>query len=140
MGLTYNAIAGKLNTKLKKDKVKHTAVDFQGKHGPKGRGDGGQKPPYRFGNFATTDPTVVDAAQQAKWLIDTGTNNRDPTTFGKLEELIRGNLSDDGEQIAMKFTIVQGSAKKASAVWVRSTDPEGDPFWDVTLTCRTDPF
>src|SRR4051794_31054164 len=122
MGLTYNAIAGKLNTKLHKNKVKHTALDFQGKHGPKGKGDGGQKPPYRFGNFATTDPTVVDPAQQAKWLIDTGTNNWDGT-FGQLEELIRANLSDDGEQIAMNFTIVQGSAHKASAAWVRKTDP-----------------
>jgi hypothetical protein len=139
MGLTYTAIAGKLNTKLHKTKVKHTALDFQTKHGPKGKGDGGLKPPYRFGNFATTDPTVVDPAQQAKWLIDTGTRNWD-STFGQLEDLIRTNLSDDGPQIAMNFTIVQGSAHKASAAWVQKTDAQGDPYWDVTLTCRTEAF
>ena len=82
---------------------------------------------------------MVDPAKQTKWLIDTGQRNWDVTSIQALQELIRSNLSDDGAQIPMKFSIVQGTAAKASATWVKKTDPTDGDYWDVTLTCRTDP-
>jgi len=140
MGLAYNGIAVTLNTKFKdKNAVQQAARDFQSKHGPKGRGEGGKKP-YRFGNFATTIPGVVDPAQEAKWQIDTGDRNWERRSFVGLQELIRENLSDTGAQIPMKFTIVQGTSPKATADWVRKTDPVDGDYWEVTLTCRTEAF
>lgn len=136
MGLSYQDVKKKLNTQLAKGAVKHTAADFQNKHGPKGHGEGG-KQPYRFGNFAT-HAGAVDPTKQTKWLIDTGSRNWD-ASFDGLQELIRDNLSDTGPQIPMEFFIVPGTAAKAHAAWLRKNDPVGDPYWEVTLTCRIEP-
>lgn len=138
MALSYQQIAATLNIRFKdKASVKHAALDFQNKHGPKGHGEGG-KTPYRFGNFVSSDPGVVDPAKQAKWLIDTGKRNWD-ASFDSLQDLIRDNLSDTGQQIPMKFSITQGNAPKASAAWQLKTDPNGEPYYEVQLVCRTEP-
>jgi hypothetical protein len=142
MGLSYQDVKDRLNTKFQnKNAVKQAAHDFQGIHGPKGRGEGG-KQPYRFGNFAPTYQGVVDPAKETKWLIDTGKRNWDTLSFEGLQELIRDNLSDTGAQIPMKFIIQRGNDPKARADWLKKTDPDptvGD-YWEVTLTCRTEPF
>jgi hypothetical protein len=129
-------MATTLTTKFNKNNVKATARAFQNKHGPKGNGGNG-KQPYRFGNFANTDVGTPD--EQVKWLIDTGIRNWDDTVT-QLQDLISGNLSDTGAQIPMQFSIQQGTAPKARAEWTKKTDPNGEPYWDVTLICRKTPL
>jgi peptidoglycan hydrolase-like protein with peptidoglycan-binding domain len=136
MASSYDYVATKLTAKFNKNNVKAAAREFQNKHGLKGHGEGG-KQPYRFGNFANTDVGTPD--QQVRWLIDTGTRNWDDTVE-KLQDLIRDNLSDTGRQIPMQFTIKQGTAPKAKAEWIEKTEPNGDPYYDVTLICRKEPL
>lgn len=130
------SVVNTLNNKFKdKAAVTATAADFRNKHGPKGHGENGKKP-YKFGNFAGFDPGVVDASDQAKWLIDTGTRNWD-SSLAQLEETIRNNLSDTGPLVPMKFSIVKDGGNKARADVVEKRDAAGVlTSYEVTIHCR----
>jgi hypothetical protein len=135
MALSYQNIADSLNGKFKtKHDVQQAAIEFQNKHGPKGKGGNGKKP-YKFGNFAVDD--VGDPAKQAKWLIDTGTRNWD-SSVGQLQDTIRNNLSDTGPQVPMTFYIRAGGAAKARAEINPITDPITGAItaYEVILHCR----
>ena len=123
-----------LNAKFKdKAKVQQAARDFQNKHGPKGNGGNGKKP-YKFGNFAVDQMT--DPQEQAKWLIDTGTRNWD-SSVAQLQETIRKNLSDDGDQVPMVFSIQADGGNKARAEITRVTDSGGSLVsYTIILHCR----
>src|SRR3954466_2671619 len=102
MSSSYNYVAATFNNKFKtKASVLAAAQEFQNKHGPDGHGGAG-KAPYRFGNFAVDGLSGDDA--RAKWLIDTGERNWDPS-FTVLETAIRTNLSHGGPQATMDFSI-----------------------------------
>lgn len=133
-----NSVVEKLNNKFKdKPTVVAAAQDFQTKHGPKGKGEGGKKP-YKFGNFAGFDNTViVNPQDQAKWLIDTGTRNWD-SSLALMEETIRANLSDTGPQVPMKFTIFADGGNKARVVVNEKKDGSGVLInYEIEIHCRT---
>lgn len=133
-----NPVVQKLNNKFKdKQTVEATARDFQNKHGPKGHGAAGKKP-YKFGNFAGFDSGVINTQDQAKWLIDTGTRNWD-STLAQMEETIRSNLSDDGPQVPMNFSITPDGGNKARVEVIENKDPATGKVvsYDIKIHCRT---
>lgn len=135
MSSSYNFVAATFNTKFKtKNSVQAAAQEFQNKHGSHGQGGLG-KHPYRFGNFAVDDLTGDDA--RAKWLIDTGERNWDPS-FTALENAIRNNLSQGGPQATMEFSIQNDGGQKARAEIIETKDAGGVVIhYKVILHCRT---
>jgi hypothetical protein len=132
-----NYVVQKLNNKFKdKQTTEATARDFQNKHGPKGKGAAGKKP-YKFGNFAGFDSAVINTRDQAKWLIDTGTRNWD-STLAQMEETIRKNLADDGDQVPMNFSITPDGGNKAHVEIIEKRDAAGKLVsYDIKIHCRT---
>jgi len=136
MSSSYDNMATAMNTKFKnKASVQAAAQQFQHKHGPKGKGGNG-KIPYRFGNFADDD---LGSHDKVKWLIDTGDRNWDVASFSKLEDTIRGNLSDDGPQVPMEFSIQPDGGQKARAEIIEIKDPGTGAIvsYKIILHCRT---
>jgi hypothetical protein len=132
-----NSVVQKLNNKFKdKQTVVATAQEFQNKHGPKGHGASGKKP-YKFGNFAGFDNAVINGQDQAKWLIDTGTRNWD-SSLALMEETIRRNLSDDGPQVPINFSITPDGGNKARVEVIENKDATGKLVsYDIKIHCRT---
>ena len=133
-----NSVVQKLRDKFKdKASVVATAQEFQTKHGPKGHGGGAGQKPYKFGNFAGLNSTVVDPGDQAKWLIDTGTRNWDQS-LALLEDTIRNNLSDTGPQVPMTFTVTADGGNKAHVDVNQVKDSAGNLVsYDIKIHCRT---
>src|SRR4051794_23002802 len=106
MASSYDNMATTMNAKFKtKALVQQEAVKFQHKYGPKGRGGGVGQSHYRFGSFAEDDVNT----DKVKWLIDTGDRNWVSNSFNDLEDAIRNNLSDNGPQVPMQFTVQRGT-------------------------------
>jgi hypothetical protein len=134
-----DSVVKKLNDKFKdKTAVVATSRDFQNKHGPKGHGGGVGQKPYKFGNFAGFNNTVVNPQDQAKWLIDTGTRNWDQS-LALLEETIRNNLADTGPQVPMAFSVLPDGGNKARVDVTPITDPQTGNLisYDIKIHCRT---
>jgi hypothetical protein len=133
MASSYDNMATAMNAKFKtKASTQAAAQKFQHKHGPKGKG-GVNQPAYRFGNFAEDDVTT----DKVKWLIDTGDRNWDVASFKNLEKTICDNLSDDGLQVPMEFTVKRGVGQKSHAVVTPVMQNGVIVSYQIDILCRT---